>query len=360
MAGSVTVRDLAEYLGISRTTVSLGLRNHPGVSKATQLRIHQAAAELGYQKNALVTALMTQVRTRRIEYHGEAIAFLTALNEEFYWKKQSQGEVFEGAREMAEKLGFRLEPCWLGPMGVDSRKASRILRARGVCGLLLSYMPSGLLELDLDWDRYPVVATGYSFRQKIPNRVAANQSSTVGVCFEKLYNLGYRRIGLAMAVQANERVNRYWVSSYFGTQWHWKCPRLEPFDAHGVPDREKFLKWVMREKPDAIMSSFWPDYSAEWLSEIGLTIPGDMGYAGLDVSPQDWGKIAGISQNHRLVGATAVMQLSDMIFRNVVGLPSHPMETTVGVEWKDGLTVRQQNSADPRSLTASRSRRRQA
>ena len=52
-----SAHDVADRAGVSRSTVSRALRNHPSVSAATRERVHHAAAHLGYHPNALASML---------------------------------------------------------------------------------------------------------------------------------------------------------------------------------------------------------------------------------------------------------------------------------------------------------------
>jgi LacI family transcriptional regulator len=343
-----TVRELASRLGVSRTTVSLALRNDPRSKKETRLRVQKLAESLGYRRNALVTTLMTQVQARRVRFNGEVLAFITALNEEFYWKKQSEGSVFAGAREMADKLGFRLEPFWTGPAGVNSRRVARVLRARGVRGMLIPYMPIGLEPLELDWEHLPVVATGYSFRQKNPHRVAANQFQTSMLCYEKLHEMGHKRIGMALGVASDVRVNHYWASAFLGAQHRLKGAPIKPFDVAGVPEHDAFMRWFERYRPDALMVALWRNSAQEWLEARGIKVPQDVSIAHLDVAEKDQGRLSGINQNHPLVGAGAISLLASLIFRNEAGLPQHPTVTNTEVTWLDGATSLPRRRANAR------------
>src|SRR5690606_33351399 len=134
-----SIRDLAARLGVSRTTVSLALRHHPSVAPETRDRILAEAQKSGYHANALVNALMTQVRNRkRIKPTGEVIAYLTSFSTEHDWKRHpSHAHQFEGARQRADELGFQLQPFWLGERCAGSRQIARILSAPGVRGSLL-------------------------------------------------------------------------------------------------------------------------------------------------------------------------------------------------------------------------------
>ncbi len=53
------LKDLAEHLGLSQTTVSRALNGYPEVNEATRLRVAEAAARLGYRPNASALRLAT-------------------------------------------------------------------------------------------------------------------------------------------------------------------------------------------------------------------------------------------------------------------------------------------------------------
>jgi LacI family transcriptional regulator len=53
------LKDLAEHLGLSQTTVSRALNGYPEVSESTRLRVDEAAKRLGYRPNANALRLAT-------------------------------------------------------------------------------------------------------------------------------------------------------------------------------------------------------------------------------------------------------------------------------------------------------------
>ncbi|KKB80230.1 transcriptional regulator [Devosia soli] len=53
------LKDLAEHLGLSQTTVSRALNGYPEVKEATRLRVAEAASEMGYRPNASALRLAT-------------------------------------------------------------------------------------------------------------------------------------------------------------------------------------------------------------------------------------------------------------------------------------------------------------
>lgn len=57
MAVSVSLKKLAEILGLAPSTVSRALKGHPDISRATQERVRALAQELHYKPSALALSL---------------------------------------------------------------------------------------------------------------------------------------------------------------------------------------------------------------------------------------------------------------------------------------------------------------
>ena len=63
----VTLDDIALQLGVSRSTVSRALHDHPRISKATRRTVKALAAELGYIPNDMARGLRTN-QTRMLGF----------------------------------------------------------------------------------------------------------------------------------------------------------------------------------------------------------------------------------------------------------------------------------------------------
>lgn len=61
-AAYVSIRELANRLGISKGTVSLALNDSPRVKESTVKRVKAAAKAAGYQRNAMVSTMMSSMR----------------------------------------------------------------------------------------------------------------------------------------------------------------------------------------------------------------------------------------------------------------------------------------------------------
>ena len=76
MGAIPTMRQLAALAKVSRTTISLALRNHPSIPASTRDRIQQLARQHGYRSDPLITTLMNQLRLSRKKRSVEKLAYI--------------------------------------------------------------------------------------------------------------------------------------------------------------------------------------------------------------------------------------------------------------------------------------------
>ena len=57
MATQITIKDIAKILGISVSTVSRALKNHPDISAETKKEVQELAKKLNYTPNAIALSL---------------------------------------------------------------------------------------------------------------------------------------------------------------------------------------------------------------------------------------------------------------------------------------------------------------
>ena len=53
----VTIIDIANILGVSKSTVSRALKDHPDISKAMKESVHKIAKRLNYKPNIVASSL---------------------------------------------------------------------------------------------------------------------------------------------------------------------------------------------------------------------------------------------------------------------------------------------------------------
>ncbi|HEY0945691.1 MAG TPA: LacI family DNA-binding transcriptional regulator [Opitutaceae bacterium] len=336
-----TLREIARCAGVSHTTVSLSLRNHPSIPEATRERVRLLADQLGYRSNVLVSALMSQVRLKQHKSAPEVVGFLTGGPTAEDWKNHSaQVGFYEGARRRAQKLGMRVEPFWLGPGGAASAATCRMLHARAIRGNLISPFPVPVYAHELDWSRLICVGLGYVFNDRPLHRSTHNHFRGAFLAYENLARLGYRRIGLMLDREENRRVNYNWLGGYLAAQNTAGGAALEPLLTTAPENAATVKAWIKKHRPDAVIGFGPRQFLA--LKQLGYQIPGDIAYAALDVEQTRLAHVeavSGIDQNLPLIGGTAVDILATQLYHNEQGLPQHPVLSMIEGHWVEGRTA---------------------
>lgn len=340
-ANPPTLRDIARRAGVSHTTVSLSLRNHPSIPAETRERLHRLADELGYRSNVLVSALMSQVRLKQHKSATEVVGFLTGGSAADEWQKHSACVGFyEGARRRGQQLGMRVEPFWLGPGGLASAATCRMLRARAIRGNLIAPFPIAVYDHELEWSQMICVGLGYVFNHRALHRATHNHFRGTYVAYENLVRLGYRRIGLMLESDENRRVNYAWLGGYLAAQAIFAGAEIKPLLTDAASHMREVKTWLRRARPDVVIGFGPAQYRA--LQELGCSIPRDLAFVALDVEQTQLAGVdgvAGINQNLPLIGASAIDILAGQLYHNSQGLPQRPVFSMIEGYWTPGRTA---------------------
>lgn len=336
-----TLREIARRAGVSHTTVSLSLRNHPSIPEPTRERLRHLADELGYRSNVLVSALMSQVRLKQHKSGPEIVGFLTGGPTADEWKNHSASVGFyEGARRRAQQIGMRVEAFWLGPSGAQSAATCRMLRARAIRGHLITPFPIPIYDHELDWPQLICVGLGYVFNHHALHRATHNHFRGAFLAFEELVRLGYQRIGLMLDRDENRRVNYGWLGGYLAAQNTFGATRLEPLLTAHADETRQLKTWLRRNRPDVVIGFGPGQYLA--LTQLGYDVPGDVAFAALDVEQMRLAHVesaSGINQDLPLIGATALDILASQLYHNELGLPQRPVFSMIEGYWVPGFTA---------------------
>lgn len=344
MSGAVTLKDIALAVGVSAMTVSRALRKDPSVSVALGLKIQQAAEQLNYRPNPLVSALMSTRRTRRQERRDLTLGFITAFPTRAGWRRERlYTEFFHGAEQGAGRRGYRLEEFWAVEPGMSPRRLNQVLQTRGVSGLLLAPLPDAQGRLELEWEHFCAVAFGYSLLTPPLNRVSNHQFRSMRLLLARLRELGYHRPGLALAQGLDERVMRQWLGGFLAEQESQASREnavlLFPDEVRG---RERFFVWLKSHRPDVVIGH--QAATLEWIRECGHRVPQDIGFAHLDC-PKPNGDLSGVCQNGFDIGVAAAEMLVSMLERNETGVPLIPRTLVMEGSWCEGATTPRRESA---------------
>jgi len=332
------MKDIAREAGLSQAAVSMALRNHASIPAATRERVREIADRLGYRPNALVSALMSHLQTGRDERRIARIAVIDAWPLDVGWKAYLLfAQQAAGMQARAHALGYALEEFRLKEKGMSPKRLSQILLARGIVGAIIPPMPHGLSHLHLAWEHFAAVTVNHSLLRPGLNRAAFDTYQTSWEAFRALHRLGYRRIGIALTADDNQRSLSQNLGAFSAFSYRLEEKNRLPPHLCRTPDRKNFLNWLRRHRPDVVLSYNW-DFRG-WLEDVGLRIPEDIGFASLASGNSG---LAGIDQNGEGVGAAAVDLLVAQLHRNERGIPEEPTTLLVRGRWMSGPTVRQQ------------------
>lgn len=325
------------------STVSLALRDHPRISAAVRQRIKDIAASLGYAPDPVLSALNAYRKTKVPVAYQSTLAWLDNWEGPVLLRGQATfNEYFEGAAERARSLGYELEEFRLREKGMTPERASKILRSRGIKGVLLAPQPSYGMQVPLDYNHFSAITFGYSLQPRVFHLVTNHQFHSMAMALRELTELGYKRIGLFCHQDIDDKVDNAYHTAFW--HFHHKNPRIPKVPAYlvqrGERDSTALKEWYRKCKPDAIVSIGGLGI-IDWLHEIGVEVPRDCAYVRLSVA-REGDPISGIYENGLVIGRTAVDFLVGMVQRGERGFPHTPIRILVEGEWRMGTTVRRQ------------------
>lgn len=346
-----TLADIAAQAGVHVTTVSLALRDHPSIPPSTRARIRGVAKELGYRRDPLLDALNFHRARQTQQTRSVSSAFVVhAGATRLFSGSHYQPLVYAGAKAAAEARGHALDILVVGHGHLAPARLNTILNARGITGVLLSTFEIDIEQLDLDWRQFCAVKVECLHLTPNLDAVSNDQLQVVRLAMQRLRKLGYRRIGLATAREDQTRLGESFGMGALLEQDSLPAEECVPpliFSLAEVPMLPRLIpEWMRDNKVDVIISN-WNELF-DTFATAGIRLPDDVAFASLDVPPS-MPHIAGVVQNHRLVGQRAMEQLAIMTDAYQRGVPEAQTITYIPGYWQDGVTAPQRPRHVPRS-----------
>jgi len=197
-----TIIDIARLAGVSKSTVSLVLKNSPMVKEETRARVEAAMGEVGYVYNRAAANL----RMARSNFVGMIISDL--MNPFF-------SEMAAGIEEALYRAGY--VPI-LANTNEDPQREARVLqsmREQGVAGIIIS--PTGLTDADslaeFRHSHIPVVSIARRMNGAHLAYIGQDNVNGAFLATQYLLELGHKTIaflgGTASAATQRERLQGY-------------------------------------------------------------------------------------------------------------------------------------------------------
>lgn len=253
----VTLKDLADELGLSVAAVSMALRGHHRIGHATRERVRKLARRRGYRPDPALSALaayrsQTAGRDRAWSEIGLVHDWRT---EHWHAGADVYRRLHAALHREAEARGIRLVEAWLGARGNHADRVFRQLRNRGIRGLLIAPPADDPEPHPIEPPEGHFLSVTFGPRHIYPDHHAIqfDYYENLRLAWRKLKEQGCRRIGLVCLRQHGWRVGDAWLAAYLMEQHragisHASMPVCE------MNDSAEFPRWFRAFKPDAVIT----------------------------------------------------------------------------------------------------------
>ncbi len=177
-----TIRDVASRAGVSKSLVSLVLRDAPHVSDAKRRAVREAIDELGYRPNAVARSLVSK-RT------GVIGVVISDLHNPFF------ADVIDGVEEAASRSGYTALLSSGGRSAAREATAVDKLLDLRADGIILAGSHLEAKRIAVASRSVPVVLLTRTSRVGSLDTVVTNDEAGARMAVDHLVGLGHRRIG---------------------------------------------------------------------------------------------------------------------------------------------------------------------
>lgn len=274
----VTIKDIAKAVGVSYSTVSRALNHQRGTNPETRDRILKAAAEMGYEPNAIARSLVTN--------RSNTLAFvLPDLSNPFFTS------ILQAAEHEADERGYQLLICETRWETKKEKQEIKLLSEKRVDGILL-YPTSAPLDESYAHTRTPMVVFGYAQTnlRQCCSFVEVNNEEGCRKAVEHMLERGYQR--LAYLGGPNHSTSSH-------TRHHGFLQTLKEHGLTADPDlisegkfdietgysqTQKLLAMPQHKRPDGLIcgNDMIALGALQALAENDVAVPEEMGVIGFD------------------------------------------------------------------------------
>jgi LacI family transcriptional regulator len=227
---------------------------------------------------------------------------------------------------------------------------NRILKTRGINGLLVYGANAEIHQWALDWEQFAAVAYAGSLHEHFIHNVMSSSYQDLYDAMIQLYERGYSRAGFFI-IDVQGHLD-YWLAGYVtALQSLGKKKNIPNLKTEDHPNqkgcKEKFLFWFNRYKPDLILTNT-DDRLLRVLAAEGIRVPEDVGVFCVDIVPSMM-HLSGFHQLRDVAYQVMVDLLHGMLMRHEFGPPGKPYCIQIPPRWNEGETLRTAQGQPTRS-----------
>jgi LacI family transcriptional regulator len=279
----LTLEDVAEQAGVSRSTVSRVVNDHPNVSEDVRKRVLKVIQKTGYKPHAAARTLATQ--------HSWTIGLVLPHSVNFLFTDPYYPHLIKGIAQACNQYDYTLTLFLVGTKDDEEKIFPRVSRKGLLDGVLVQSGHHGDQQIigNMIDAHMPVVVIGRPFRSDNVSYVDVDNIKSSYAATNHLIRLGYRRIGTITGPN-NSTVGLDRKAGY-----------LQALTEHnGSVDKSIIIEGDFTEmggysamqrllpsKPDAVFaaSDVMVLGAMRAVREAGLRVPEDVAFVGFDDLP---------------------------------------------------------------------------
>ncbi len=275
MKNNVTMRDIADQLGVSSVTVSKALNDKEGVSDELKEKIKIVAQEMGYRYNSVAKA-MKEGLTHNI---GVVIPErFTGLDQSFYLK------VYQNIAKVLEKSGYYGILNILSPDDEKQLNLPRIYNEKRVDGfIVLGQISKTYIDVIKEIEMPILFLDFYDEHADVDSVITDNFYGAYEMTNYLIHN-GHRDIAYVGNLYSTSSIQDRFLGYYKSLLEH----QIELKQNYVINDRDDQGVFVDIEIPDPLPSAFVCNCDqiahilTQKLKEKGLNVPEDCSVVGFD------------------------------------------------------------------------------
>lgn len=349
----VTMKDLAEKLGVSRSAVSLAIRNDPRISQDLRDRVNALAKEVGYERDPALGILATHRKAVPVKRPWSCLAFVTESRPVSKREKAFKKRLDE-IDKTAQTLGYNVDRFYLSDYS-NLDHLWQVIISRGIPGVIFGQLSPGHSWEKISWDHFSAVQLNWGY-DRLPMHMVASDAYNYGELFVgKLVTAGARRIGFATFVPKNHPYPEYVMplgerltvaglrESVISENRFREKDKIEFVETcaihNGFDGQEKFISWIKQNRIDGVVGL--NDVFYMMLKDAGIRMPDEVQLALINtnhIDPENG--IAGLVNGQARVAKRAVEFLDELIRLRVRGVPEERVTVAVSRRFVEGATLR--------------------
>lgn len=312
----MTIKDVAKYCGVSITTVSRVLNNHPDVRESVRARVMQAVRELHYVPNNSARDLSkSQSDTIGVVLRGATNPFLTS--------------VLHSIEQAVAAAGYTLALQQIDTCDDEIAAGAGLVRSKRLRGLILlggefDYTPERVADLEVPFVCCTFTGTFGSLPKDSYSSVSIDDYAEAYRAVTALVRHGHRRIAVVLEATADRSISELRYRGY--------CDALRDADIPLDPDLVaqcgsfemldvyRATKRLIARNPDVTalftISDLMAMAAIKALHKIGRKVPEDcsvISIDGIEMTRYLVPTLTSLVQPGEEMGTTAVNILVDVL-----------------------------------------------